>query len=85
MLTEEQRKKFKDLVGNHYTNSIMEKLKEQKITNKNGKPYSAHYIRMVFNGYRRNFEIEKVIMELMIELSKEREILLRQLKNLEDQ
>ncbi len=85
MLDPKTRKKLKELVGKHYTSFILERLQQKGITNKNGKPYTATYIRMVFNGFRNNYDIENTIMELLLEKINERKKIIRKIKKIDDE
>ncbi|MEQ6123175.1 hypothetical protein AAON49_03105 [Pseudotenacibaculum sp. MALMAid0570] len=64
MITEIERKELRQLFQGYYADDILEILKEKKITNRNGKEHSIQYIRMVFQGVRKNPDIEAAIWQL---------------------
>ncbi len=64
MIHEEQYKKLKKVLGYHYTDRVLKILKENKVTNRKGKPYGTSMIRNVFNGLNENKKIENAILEL---------------------
>ena len=61
MITELERKQLKTLFQSHYTDDVLKILSERKVSNRNGKPHNAKYIRMVFQGVRQNSDIESAI------------------------
>ena len=74
MITEIERKELRHLFQGYYADDVFEILKEKKITNRNGKPHSIPYIRMVFQGVRNNLDIEAAIWQLASERKKEIEL-----------
>ncbi|WP_298427983.1 hypothetical protein [uncultured Kordia sp.] len=85
MIHEEQYKKLKKVLGYHYTDRVLKILKENKVTNRKGKPYGTSMIRNVFNGLNENKKIENAILELFaqtIEKSERQEALKNELLEL---
>ena len=74
MITEIERKELRQLFQGYYAEGVLEILKEKKITNRNGKPHNIQYIRMVFQGVRKNLDIEAAIWQLASERKKEIEL-----------
>ena len=64
MITEIERKELRKLFQGYYADEVLNILKEKKITNRNGKLYTIQYIRMVFQGVRKNSDIEAAIWQL---------------------
>ena len=64
MITEEEQKKLKKLSHGHYTEDVLKILNSTNILNRNKQPHNAQYIRMVFQGVRKNTDIEAAIWEL---------------------
>ncbi|NVK52416.1 MAG: hypothetical protein HWD85_05735 [Flavobacteriaceae bacterium] len=64
MITETEQKQLKLLFNGHYTEDVLKILNDKNIRNRNGKPHSAPYIRMVFQGIRNNSDIEAAIWQL---------------------
>lgn len=64
MITEIEQKHLKEVFQGRYTEDVIKILEERKIVKKNGKPHSAQYIRMVFQGVRNNPDIESAIWDL---------------------
>ena len=64
MITETERKELRQLFQGYYAEGVLEILQEKKITNRNGKPHNIQYIRMVFQGVRKNPDIEAAIWQL---------------------
>ena len=73
MITETERKELRQLFQGHYTEDVLEILEEKKITNRNGKPHNIQYIRLIFQGVRKNQDIETAIWQLAVERKKELE------------
>lgn len=67
MISENEQKKLKKILFGHYSKEIQNILAEQNVTNRNGVAYSSKYIRMVFQGFRSNIDIESAIWELATE------------------
>jgi hypothetical protein len=64
MISEVEQKELKQLIGQHYSVEVQELLESKSIRNRNGHPHSLEYIRMVFQGYRQNQDVEAAIWEL---------------------
>lgn len=75
MITKNEQKQLKQIIGLHYTSTVLNILSTKRIRNKNGRPYKAAYIRAVFQGLRNNERIENVIWELAIDKKIELKIL----------
>jgi hypothetical protein len=71
MISKNDQKRLKKLLGHTYSREVSAILKKKRIVNKFGKPHTSEYIRMVFQGYRENSAIEQAIIELAIERKKE--------------
>ena len=82
MISKNEQKRLKKLLGHQYAKEVSAILKRKKITNKFGVAHSAEYIRMVFQGYRKNTDIERAIIDLAIQRKKEKDSLLRSKSNL---
>lgn len=74
MITEIERKELRSLFQGYYAEDVQKILSEKKITNRNGKSHSLQYIRMVFQGVRKNSDIEAAIWQL----AGERKVILEQ-------
>lgn len=70
MITEIERKKLRNLFQGYYADDVLDILEEKKILNRNGKPFNKQYIRMVFQGVRKNKDIEAAIWQLASERKK---------------
>ena len=73
MITESEQKQLKTLFQGRYTESVLKILSRKNIYNRNGQPHNAKYIRMVFQGVRKNADIESAIWELATIRKKELE------------
>ncbi|MFY0603057.1 MAG: hypothetical protein JXQ93_03850 [Flavobacteriaceae bacterium] len=73
MITELERKQLKELFQGHYADDVLEILSQRMIVNRNGEPHNAKYIRMVFQGVRKNADIEAAIWQLASTKKKELE------------
>ena len=71
MITEIERKELRQLFQGYYADDVLEILKENKVTNRNGRSHSIPYIRMVFQGVRNNADIEAAIWQLASERKQE--------------
>ncbi len=71
MITEIERKELREIFQGHYAEDVLNILKEKKITNRNGKSYNIQYIRMIFQGVRKNLDIEAAIWQLARERKEE--------------
>lgn len=74
MITEIERKELRNLFQGYYAEDVLEILREKKTKSRNGKPYNIQYIRMVFQGVRKNQDIEAAIWQLASERKKEIEL-----------
>ena len=75
MITELEQKELKLLFQGHYTEGVLKILNERNILNRNGKPHNAQYVRMVFQGIRKNSDIESAIWHFAS--TKKKEMLLQ--------
>ena len=73
MITELEQKKLKILFQGHYTEDVLKILNSQQILNRNGQPHNPQYIRMVFQGIRKNADIESAIWQLATKRKQELE------------
>ena len=73
MITDEEQKKIKTLFQGHYTEEVLKILNSLEIRNRNGEPHNAQYVRMVFQGIRKNVDIEAAIWQLANKRKKELE------------
>ena len=73
MITGSEQKKLKALFQGRYTEGVLKILSNKNICNRNGEPHNAKYIRMVFQGIRKNADIESAIWELATIRKKELE------------
>jgi len=64
MITPEQKKEIKKILGSRYTTSILSVLSKKEVFNLKGEPFSQSYIRSVLNGHSNNVVIENIIFEL---------------------
>lgn len=64
MISKHEQKQLKRFLGAQYSKRVLDILSHKGIKNKQGKPHTAAYIRMVFQGLRNNAEIENAIWEL---------------------
>ena len=71
MITEIERKELRKLFQGYYAENVLEILQEKKLKNRNGKPYNIQYIRIVFQGVRKNLDIEDAIWQLANEKKEE--------------
>ncbi|MGB1284531.1 MAG: hypothetical protein ACPG44_08710 [Polaribacter sp.] len=73
MITGSEQKQLKALFQGRYTEGVLKILSNKNICNRNGDPHNAKYIRMVFQGIRKNVDIESAIWELATIRKKELE------------
>jgi hypothetical protein len=73
MITEIERKELRKLFQGYYAEDVLEILQEKEIKNRNGKPHNKQYVRMVFQGVRKNQDIEAAVWQLAGERKKETE------------
>ena len=73
MITGSEQKQLKALFQGRYTEDVLKILSNKDICNRNGEPHNAKYIRMVFQGIRKNADIESAIWELATIRKKELE------------
>ncbi|MDT7832390.1 hypothetical protein RQM59_08360 [Flavobacteriaceae bacterium S356] len=71
MITELERKQLKELLQAHYADDVLKILSQNMVLNRNGEPHNAQYVRMVFQGFRKNSDIEAAIWQLATEKKKE--------------
>lgn len=64
MISPEETKQLKNIIGSTYTEDVLELLNTKGIRNRNGHPHTAEYVRVVFIGLRSNQDIEAAIWEL---------------------
>ncbi|HEA19981.1 hypothetical protein LCGC14_1215630 [marine sediment metagenome] len=86
MITKQERKKIKKILGNEYSPSVAIELNKAGSVNRFGDAYSDGYIRNVFNGYEHP-TIERAIYAAVetklkenLEEKKRREAILEQTK-----
>ena len=82
MISTHEKKGLKAILGNHYTNLVIEVLEAKGIKDTKGNTHSAQMIREVFNGNREHLEIEEAIIEASIIEQKKQKALARKKKNL---
>lgn len=63
MITETQKRKFKKVLGSHYTAKVKAVLKEKGVTDSFGKTHSSKMITNVFNNETTHVLIEDAILE----------------------
>ena len=63
MITEDQKKAFKEILGNHYTAKVISVLKKEGVKDTSGKTHSAKMITQVFNGETPHVLIEDAIIK----------------------
>lgn len=73
MITEKEQKQLRNLFQGHYTEGVLKILNDKHIRNRNGQPHNAQYIRMVFQGIRKNSDIESAIWQLAAKRKQELE------------
>lgn len=64
MITKKQKINLKSFIGNNYAKEVLDILNKKNILSRNNQPYSESFVRMVFNGYRENLDIEDAIFLL---------------------
>lgn len=64
MITIQEKKQLKQVLGNNYTSRVIKILDERGIKNTRGFSFSTNSIRQVFNGNISNLEIEIAIYDL---------------------
>ena len=74
MITELERKQLKELFQGHYADDVLKILSQKMILNRNGDPHNVQYVRMVFQGFRKNPDIEAAIWQLAAEKKKKIDI-----------
>jgi len=65
MINTEQKEKIITVLGNHYSNVIIQHLNEKQIFNSDGKPFSTSGIRNIVNGLRSHLIVETEIANLL--------------------
>lgn len=71
MITSEERKVFKKLIGSKHCAKIQRYMEEKEITSQLKKPFGTPYISLVFNGNTENKVIEQAIWDFAEEKAKE--------------
>lgn len=71
MIKKTERTKLKRVLKNKWIHKVLDKLSENKVFTKYGKPYDKTYISHVFNGRNSNSEIEKAIFEVYSDIKNE--------------
>ena len=66
MITKNEQIQLKKLIGSQYSAQVKKILNRKRVKNKFGQPYTAEYIRLVFQGLRNNKDIEAAIWELAV-------------------
>lgn len=74
MITEEEREQLKKLFQGRYANDVLNILSRQMVLNRNGEPHNAQYVRMVFQGIRKNKDIEAAIWQLAVKKKQNKEL-----------
>lgn len=79
MITKDEAKQIKTILGAHYTGLVQKVLLEEGALNKNGKAHTANQIRVVLSGNSNNDTIEKAIFKAVekkqLELEERKNIL----------
>lgn len=70
MITELERKQLRELFQGHYADEVLKILSQKMVLNRNGEPHNVQYVRMVFQGIRKNADIEAAIWQLASEKKK---------------
>lgn len=73
MITKNEQKQLKKILGSHYTKAVLKILLANDIRTKKGISHNATYIRAVFQGLRNNKEIESAIWEVASNKKRETE------------
>ena len=82
MINSHEKKGLKAILGNHYTNLVIEVLEAKGIKDTKGNIHSTQMIREVFNGNREHLEIEEAILEAAAIEKKRQKTLARKKKQL---
>ena len=64
MITKEETKKLREIIGYPWITQIMEALNEAEVYNRYEKPYSSVFVSLVFNGKRENKPLEHFIWRM---------------------
>lgn len=64
MIAKHEQKLLKRYLGPQYSKNVLKILSKKRVKNKRGQPHTASYVRMVFQGFRNNADIENAIWEL---------------------
>lgn len=67
MILKAERTKLKKILQNRWIDEVLNKLREEKILNKQGNEFEKTYISHVFNGRNSNIDIEKAIFQVALE------------------
>lgn len=71
MISNKEKKKILKVLGNYYSEAVLEELHRLGVRNRNGLPHSDAMVRMVMNGSRENKEIEAAIFDAVARKKKE--------------
>jgi hypothetical protein len=77
MITPEDKERLKPILGLNYTTAVLKVLADKGMTQDNGKPYSAPFVRNVFCGTYERSDIEIAIYEVYksrLDLKKQAEL-----------
>lgn len=82
MITPEERKHLKKILGNNYVPSVREKLKKKGYYKSDGSEYSDSSIKGALNKGQNNFNIEECICEVYYEKKEQLENIKKMKKKL---
>jgi hypothetical protein len=71
MITEDQKKKFKQTLGHHYTSKVIAVLEDEGVKDSFGKTHSPQMIIQVMNGETSHELIELAILKAVEKQTKE--------------
>jgi hypothetical protein len=74
MITKQQKRRIKKILGNHYVSVIQEELNSQEKVNKDGNPYSSSQIRNVMSGQPHEVIEEAIFSATQKEIIKKEKI-----------
>lgn len=63
MISTEQLKKMKEVLGHGYAKVLSEKLKEKGVLNSKGSPITSFYISQLFAGKVFNYDVMNAIID----------------------
>jgi hypothetical protein len=72
MISEDQKKAFKTILGSHYTSKVQQVLEAEGVRDTFGKTHSRRMITQVFNGETSHFLIEDAIIKCVDTIKKEK-------------